>query len=373
MKKAGQFGQVRDETSLDVKRADFKLDMVPPHLFMNFRVVDDEGRELATGRDLPALRAQLGVKARRQFSESARNKLERKGLTTWDFGELPEQIEFSRGGQSLIGYPALLDEGDSVALVVLDTEHDAQVATHRGLRRLFQLAAPEQVRFVARNLPGFQDMSLRYALLLELEGARQDKGAISDRLRQELVDAICDRAFFVEDDAVRDAAAFQTRVNKAKTRLNDVASEVCRVMSEILTEYQALRPRINQPGVPVWQRAMTDIRNQLKELLKPQFVVTTPLPRLKHYPRYLKAIQFRLDKFSINPAKDAQWMQQIQSWWQAWQGRVQADRQRGTWEPGLEEFRWMLEELRVSLWAQQLKTPYPVSFKRLEKAWNDLR
>ena len=177
----------------------------------------------------------------------------------------------------------------------------------------------------------------------------------------------------MEDDAVRDAAAFQTRVNKAKTRLNDVASEVCRVMSEILTEYQALRPRINQPGVPVWLRAMTDIRNQLKELLKPQFVVTTPLPRLKHYPRYLKAIQFRLDKFSINPAKDAQWMQQIQSWWQAWQGRVQADRQRGTWEPGLEEFRWMLEELRVSLWAQQLKTPYPVSFKRLEKAWTELR
>jgi ATP-dependent helicase HrpA len=345
---------------------------LPPFLRMNFRIVDDEGRELAMGRDLPQLRAQLGVKARRQFSESARNRFERKGLTSWDFGELPEQVEFSRGGQALVGYPALVDEGDSVALVVLDTEHDAQVATHRGLRRLFQLAAPDQVKYVARNLPAFQEMSLRYALLLELEGARQDKGAISDRLRQELVDAACDRAFFVEAESVRDAAAFQARATKAKTRLADVAGEVCRAMNEILAEYQALRPRINQPGVPVWQRAMTDIRNQLKELLKPGFVVSTPLPQLKQLPRYLKAIQFRLDKFSVNPAKDAQWMQQIQSWWQAWQGRVQADRQRGAWDPRLEEFRWMLEELRVSLWAQQLKTPYPVSFKRLEKAWAEI-
>jgi ATP-dependent helicase HrpA len=365
-------GAIERKTGVQVPLDAWDVADLPPFLHMNFRVVDDEGRELAMGRDLPELRAQLGVKARRQFSESARNEFERKGVTAWDFGELPEQVEFSRGGQALIGYPALVDEGDSVALVVLDTEHDAQVATHRGLRRLFQLAVPDQVKYVARNLPGFQEMSLRYALLLELEGARADKGAISDRLRQELVDAICDRAFFVEDDPVRDAAAFQARVAKAKTRLADVANEVCRVMNEILTEYQALRPRINQPGVPVWQRAMTDIRNQLKELLKPGFVVGTPLARLKHFPRYLKAIQLRLDKFSINPAKDAQWMQQILSWWQAWQGRVQADRQRGAWNPGLEEFRWMLEELRVSLWAQQLKTPYPVSFKRLEKAWNDL-
>jgi len=216
-------------------------------------------------------------------------------------------------------------------------------------------------------------MALRYALLLELEGGKPgDKGVVSDRLRQELTDAICDRAFFVEATSIRDATAFQERVGKAKTRLTDVTSEVCRVMNEILIEYQALRPRINQPGVPVWQRAMTDIRNQLKELLRPGFVVSTPLPRLKQLPRYLRAIHVRLDKFALNPAKDAQWMQQLQSWWQAYQGRVQADRGRGVRDARLEEFRWMLEELRVSLWAQQLKTPYPVSFKRLERAWAEL-
>ncbi len=365
---------IRLLTRIEVPPDAWKLEDLPPFLRMNYRVVDDEqGRELAMGRDLAALRAQFGVKARKQFSESARNAFERKGITNWDFAELPEQIEFSRGGQQLIGHPAIVDEGSSVGLVVMDTEHDAQAATRRGLRRLFQLAAPEQVKYLARSLPGMQEMALRYALLLELEGGRAgDKGAVSDRLRQELTDAICDRAFFVEDEPVRDAAAFQARVAKAKTRLTDVASEVCRVMNEILAEYQALRPRINQPGVPVWQRAMNDIRGQIKELLPPGFVVSTPLPRLKHLPRYLRAIHLRLDKFALNPAKDAQWMQQIQTWWQTYQGRLNADRARGVHDARLEEFRWMLEELRVSLWAQQLKTPYPVSFKRLERVWAEL-
>jgi ATP-dependent helicase HrpA len=361
-------------TGVDVPLDAWDQSDLPPYLRMNFKVVDDESaRELAMGRDLPALRKELGVKARRQFSEGAKDRFERKGLTDWEFGELPEQVEFVRGGQTLVGYPALIDEGDSVSLMVLDTEHDADVATRRGLRRLFQLAVPEQVKFLARNLPGFQEMSLKYSFLLELEGGRaQEKGAIADRLRGELVEAACDRAFFVEEERVRDKAAFQARVAKAKTRLTDVASEICRVMREILDEYQELRPRLNQPGVATWQRVMTDIRNQLKALMPPGFLGSVPLTRLKHYPRYLHAARMRLDKFTLNPAKDAQWMQQIQSWWQAYEGRLKGDRASGVFEPKLDEFRWMLEELRVSLWAQQLKTPYPVSFKRMEKYWAEL-
>jgi ATP-dependent helicase HrpA len=356
-------------TGVEVPQDAWNLAELPPFLHMNFKVVDEQGNELAMGRDIVELRTQLGVKARRQFSESAANQFERRGLTSFDFDELPEQVEFTRDGQKLIGYPALMDEGKSVRLTLLDTEHDADTAMHRGLRRLFQLAAPDQVKFVARNLPGFQDMALRYTLLLELEGSKTDKGAVSDRLRDELVDAICDRAFFVEQEQVRTRTAFNERVNKAKMRLSDVAQEVCRVVGEIVTEYQALRPRLNQQGVPIWQRAMTDIRNQLKELLKPGFIIWVPLARLRNYPRYLKAIQFRLDKFSINPVKDADWQQQIQSWWQAYLARLAADKQRGRHDPKLEEFRWMLEELRVSLWAQQLKTPFPVSLKRIAKVW----
>jgi ATP-dependent helicase HrpA len=188
---------------------------LPPFLHMNYKVVDERGEELGMGRDIAALRAQLGVKARRQFSESAASQFERGGLLSFDIEELPEQVEVTRHGhQKLVGYPALVDEGKSVRLTLLDTEHDAASATHRGLRRLFQLAAPDQIKFVARNLPGFQDIALRYALLLELEGGKADKGAVSDRLREELVDAICDRAFFVEPEPVRTRPTFDERVSK---------------------------------------------------------------------------------------------------------------------------------------------------------------
>ncbi|MEO8629622.1 MAG: DUF3418 domain-containing protein, partial [Betaproteobacteria bacterium] len=359
-------------TGTDVPQDAWNTQDLPPFLLMNFKVIDEDEHEVAMGRDLVQLRTGLGVKARRHFSERAANQFERKGLLTFDMDELPDQVEFTRAGQTLIGYPALVDEGTSVSLALFDTEHDAELATHRGLRRLFQLAAPEQVKFLARNLPGLQEMALRYSLLLELSGGKADKGAVSDRLRDELVDAICDRAFFLEAERINTRAAFNERVSKTKTRLASVAQELCQIVGETLNEYQQLRPRLNQQGVPIWQRAMTDIKNQIKALLPSGFITATPFVRLRELPRYLKAAQLRLDKFSVSPAKDADWQQQIQTWWQAWQQRAAVDKQSGVFNPALEEFRWMIEELRVSLWAQQLKTPYPISFKRIARNWEQL-
>ncbi|HVY06203.1 MAG TPA: ATP-dependent RNA helicase HrpA [Burkholderiales bacterium] len=344
---------------------------LPAHLLMNFRVVDENGAEIAGGRDLPALRTQLGVKARRTFSETASTAFERKGATTWDFGELPEQVEVDRGKGKLIGYPAIVDEGKSVGLTLLDTEAEAEAATHRGLRRLFQLALPEQMKSLARNPPGFNELQLRY-MLMDEQGGKPDKAALADRLRDELVTAICDRAFFVEDEPVRDRKHFDTRVAKGKTRLMDVAQEICRIAAEILVEYQTLRAKLGQPAYAAWPRAVADIRSQLKELLPPGFLANIPFDRLKHYPRYLKAIAMRLDKIASNPERDANWQQQLARYWQSYQARLTADRARGIRNPRLEEMRWMLEELRVSLWAQQLKTPYPVSFKRVEKNWSEI-
>jgi ATP-dependent helicase HrpA len=345
---------------------------LPPHLLMNFSVVDDGGQEIASGRDLPALRNQLGVKARRTFSETASSAFERKGSTTWDFDELPEQVEVDRGKGKLIGYPAIVDEGKSVGLTLLDTEAEADAATRRGLRRLFQLALPEQMKSLARNLPGFNEMQLRYALLEDPGSGKQDKSAVADRLRDELVSAISDRAFFVEQDAIRNRKQFETRAAKGKTRLMDVAQEICRIGTEILVEHQALRAKLGQPQYAAWPRALADIRAQLKELLPPGFLAVIPFERLKHYPRYIKAIAMRLDKIASNPERDANWQQQVSRYWQTYQTKLVTDRARGVRSPRLEELRWMLEELRVSLWAQQLKTPYPVSFKRVEKYWSEL-
>ena len=340
---------------------------LPPHLLMNFCVVDESGQEIASGRDLPVLRNELGVKARRTFSETASSSFERKGSVAWDFDELPEQVEVDRGRGKLIGYPAIIDEGKSVGLTLLDTEAEADAATRRGLRRLFQLALPEQMKALARNLPGFNEMQLRYALLDEQGSGKQDKSAVADRLRDELVTAISDRAFFVEQEPIRSRKQFETRAAKGKTRLMDVAQEICRIGGEILAEHQALRAKIGQPQYAAWPRALADIRAQLKELLPAGFLASIAFERLKHYPRYIKAIAMRLDKIASNPERDANWQQQLARYWQTYQTRLVADRARGVRSPKLEELRWMLEELRVSLWAQQLKTPYPVSFKRLER------
>jgi len=351
---------------------------LPPHLLMSFSIVDENGGEIASGRDLPQLRSQLGVKARRTFSEAASAGFERKGLTSWDFDELPEQVEMDRGGRKLVGYPAIADEGRSVALTLLDTEAEAEAGTRKGLRRLFQLALPEQMKFLARNLPGFTELQLRYALLGEREGGKQDKGGrhdkgeVAERLREELITAICDRAFFVEDEPVRNRKAFEARVAKGKTRLMDVAQEIRRITAEILAEHQALRSKLDQPQQAAWPRALADIRSQLRELLGPGFLASVPFERLKHYPRYLRAIAVRLDKIASNPERDGNWQQQLARYWQAYQARLAADRSRGLRNPKVEEMRWMLEELRVSLWAQQLKTPYPVSFRRIEKYWSEL-
>ena len=365
------------KTGIDVPVEAWDVADLPAHLLMNFSVLDESGQEIASGRDLPALRNQLGVKARRTFSETASSAFERKGSVTWDFDDLPEQIEVDRGKGKLVGYPAIVDEGKSVGLTLLDTEAEADIATHRGLRRMFQLALPEHMKSLARSLPGFNEMQLRYMLmnqaLLEDQGAaRQDKSAVADRLRDELVTAICDRSFFVEREPIRTRKEFETRVAKGKMRLMDVAQEICRIAAEILAEHQTLRAKIMQPQYAAWPRALADVRAQLRELLAPGFLASVPFERLKHYPRYLKAIAVRLDKMASNPERDANWQQQLARYWQNYQSKLVADRARGVRSPKLEELRWMLEELRVSLWAQQLKTPYPVSFKRVEKYWSEL-
>ena len=371
------------KTGVEVPLDAWDASGLPQHLLMNYRVVDEKNSEIAGGRDLAALRSQLGVKARRTFSEAASVSFERKGFTGWNFDDLPEQVEVEREGRKLIGYPAIIDEGKSVALTLLDTDAEAQAATRRGLRRLFQLVLPEQTKFLARSLPGFNDMQLRYMLmmnqaLLGEEGGkpdksvRQDKVEVAERLRSELITAICDRAFFVEPDPIRTRSQFETRAAKAKTRLMDVANEVCRIAAEVLIEHQALRAKLAEPRHAAHARALTDIRAQLRELLPAGFLASTGFDHLKHIPRYLKAIASRLDKLASNPERDANWQAQLARYWQTYQTRLKLDRERGIRDPKLEDLRWMIEEVRVSLWAQYLKTPYPVSFKRLEKFLSEL-
>jgi ATP-dependent helicase HrpA len=385
--------RVRDATSLDVKRTDFKLDMVPAHMFMNLRVVDEHARQLGMGRNLGALKAELGSQARGAFQALAGLKAKpsdaaasgagqgtdaavsgpRAGrvpqrspatagvtpdqrYTAWTFGELPELMEVRKGGTSLVGFPALIDRADAVGIEVFD-EPEVAAAKHRaGLRRLFALQLKDALKYLEKNIPELQKMSVGYMPL-----------GTQEELRAQIVDVALDRAFLLEP-LPADAQAFQRRVDEGRGRLTLIANEVARLAAVILADYGAAARKIKDTkGHP---DAVADAQQQLQKLVPRRFLAETPWARLQHLPRYLKAIVLRLDKLRADPARDAARQAEIrpqeQRYW-----RLVAER-KGAVDERMEDFRWLLEELRVSYFAQELRTPQPVSIKRLEKVWGQL-
>ncbi|WP_425265715.1 ATP-dependent RNA helicase HrpA [Acidovorax radicis] len=395
--------QVRDETSLDVKRADFKLDMLSPHLFMNFRVVDEHGRQLGHGRNLGALKAEWGAKARGAFQALAGLKLGgaaaegvksdsnmppaldgkaqaaiKSGVkgavqpaqptkpanatpsapagqryATWTFGELPELMEIRKAGQTLIGFPALIDGGDAVTIEVFD-EPEVAAAKHRaGLRRLFALQIKDALKYLEKNIPDLQKMAVAFMPL-----------GTQEELRAQIIDVALDRAFLL-DPLPTDEFAFKRRVEEGRGRLTLIANEVARLASTILTEYAAAARKIKDTkNAP---EATQDAQQQLQRLVPKNFIAAAPWTQLAHYARYLKAITLRLEKYRADPARDAAKLAELrpqeQRYW-----RLVAER-KGAVDARMQELRWLLEELRVSFFAQELRTPQPVSVKRLDKLW----
>ncbi len=338
----------------------FRAEMVPPHFFMNFRAVDEHGRMLGQSRDLAALRSRFAQQIEQSFARAeAKEESEEgkgavlQGLTSWSFGELPEIMEVNVGGRGVIGFPALVDEGDTVALRVQDTPEKAAAVHRKGLRRLFALELREQVKFVEKSLPR------ELGLLFMAWGTEAE-------LKAQIVAATLERTCMMEP-LPADAAAFTKRKDEARARISLVAQEIGRLVGAILTEHAALQKKLAtikaQPAVA------EDIKAHCAELLPKGFVEATPFERLAHFPRYLKAAQLRIDKLRADPARDARLAQEFAALYKPWERERLARRKSGAPDPWLEDFRWLLEELRVALFAQELKTPMPVSVKRLQKAW----
>jgi ATP-dependent helicase HrpA len=396
--------KARDETSLDIKRTDFKHEMLSPHLFMNLLVVDEHGRQLGMGRNLGALKGELGAKARGAFQALAQLKvaaapapgpqstqsMEPKKLgsdpnlsksdtsgrdnqlrgekpsaskplapqryTTWTFGELPELMEISKGGQTLIGFPALVDVQDAVTIEVFDEPDVAAAKNRAGLRRLFALQIKDALKYLEKNIPDLQKMAVAYMPL-----------GTADELKTQIIDVALDRAFLL-DPLPNDEATFKRRIEEGRGRLTLIANEVARLAGTILLEFGAATRKIKDTkNAP---EATADCTQQLQRLMPKNFMAATPWPQLQHCARYLKAVTLRLDKYRADPARDAQRLTELkpqeQRYW-----RLVAER-KGAQDARMLEFRWLLEELRVSFFAQELRTPQPVSIKRLEKAWGQL-
>jgi ATP-dependent helicase HrpA len=332
---------------------------LPAHLRVNVVVVDANGRELGSGRDLPALKGQLGEAAQLTFS-AAGPQFERTGIRTWDFGDLPESLVIERDGRKLTGYPALVDQGETVSLKLLDTRVAADASTRAALLRLLQRQFKDALRGLEKNPPGFAQA----ALMLRPAMA-------TDALIADVMTAICDRAFIGEDPLPRTEAAYAEQVKRARVRLPAVAGSAFRLLAEIAAEYHKLAQRLGTLPANLGRLA-ADLRAQRDALVHAGFFSRTPWPQLSHLPRYLKALERRLAKYAENPARDAKHAQAVAELWQRYVQRRAAAAAAHKEEPALEAFRWNIEELKVSLFAQELRTPLPVSYKRLEKAWADL-
>ena len=379
---------VRAATQLDVKRADFKLDMLSPHLFMNFRVVDEHGRQLGTGRNLAALKAELGAQARGAFQALAVLKVagaapasgpapvppagEAKSrpvpaaatavaadqrYTGWTFGELPELMEIRRGGQTLIGFPALIDQRDAVSIEVFDEPEVAAQKHRRGLCRLFSLQVRDALKHLEKNIPDLQKMAVAYMSL-----------GTAEELREQIIDVALERAFLAEP-LPNSEPDFKRRLEEGRGRLALIAQEVARLAGVVLTDFALAQRKIKDRRQ--FADASADAAAQLQRLCSKWFVMSTPWVRLQHLPRYLKAVVMRLDKITADPGRDSERLAQLkpmeQRYW-----RLLSER-KGVQDERMDEYRWMLEELRVSLFAQELRTPQPVSTKRLDKLWAQIQ
>jgi len=368
---------VRERTQLPaVQRDDFKQETLPEHLRMNIRVVDEHGRQLGMGRHLAALKAEHGAQARSAFQALAGLKPQVKKTTqaaeapatasaaappaarytAWTFGELPELMEVRKGGQSLVGFPALVDRDTFVEIEVFDEPAVAAVRHRAGLRRLLALQLRGPMKFLDRNIPDLQRLA---ALYMPLGSA--------DELRAQIVGLALDRAFLA-GPLPSDAPGFEARLAEGRPRLNLIAQEVARHTLTILTEHAAAQRKLKDSKPP--KDVAEDIAAQLARLVPKTFLADTPWAQLQHLPRYLKAVGARLDKQRSDPLRDAARLAELRPLEQRYWRRV-AER-RGAVDARLADYRWLLEELRVSLFAQELRTPQPVSAKRLDRAWEQL-
>ena len=343
---------IRAELNLEVPTDAFRPDSAPPHLQMNFRVVEESGRQLAMGRNLGYLKNEFGSKIEEALKEQT-NSHGGERFAAWSFGDLEEVMEIRRGGQTLVGYPALLDAGDGVTLQVFDSPERSREVHRAGVLRLLAIAFRDRVRDIEKGLA--KDMTLA-------------------ALKDDIVSAAFDRTFLAESLPMRQAE-FAQRVQEGRNRLNLIAQEMQRLAATILAWHAQVQKRVAamQKAYP---QAAEDVKQQCARLVQAGFLARIPWERLQHFPRYLNAAALRLDKLRSDPARDAQRAAELAPLQQAWQReRISRAKLGGAARTSaeLEQFGWLLEELRVSLFAQELKTPVPVSAKRLARLWHSIR
>lgn len=331
----------------------------PAHLQMNIQVLDDKGHTLAMERGLGEVKQALGGKTQEYVEQTLSHPLERRGIKQWDFGDLPVQVEIQHKGISYISFPALYTDHDEVGVKLFDSAREANLSHRTGLLRLFRMQSQDKLKYLQKNIRKINELCLMYISIDQC-----------DALKQDIVDCALTQAFFPGDmTEVRSGEEFQRCLVQGREQLVNIANNIAVLCLEILTRYKAVVRRLESFNTAEFARSKDDITRQLRRLVYSGFLVQTPYQWLVQLPRYLQAMERRLEKLGGQPGKDRQYIKETESMREACLERLLPILNEGVQNSELEEFRWALEEYAVSLFAQELKTLFPISLKRLENKW----
>jgi ATP-dependent helicase HrpA len=346
-------------TGVHTEEEAWDLTLLPTHLRMNFRVIDERGKTISEGRDLAVIQAELAGEVRQSLHIETHYAWEREGLTAWDFDELPGPVMMERGGLTLCAFPALVDEGASVAIRPFESQQAAATAHRAGVRRLFMLAVQDKMKYMRRELKKNSTLCMHYLPLGRCE-----------ELVEDLITAAVEQALCIDVGPPHSRAAYEALLESARGRLIECGVALQQAVAEAMAAHHTIKKALKGSLPPGWLESVADINEQLGRLIFPGFVTATPSTWVLQLPRYLHAIEMRLEKLKADPNRDCTQLRQmqplLQRFWQRCDGAGRCA--EGEWL----HFRWLLEELRVSLFAQGLKTLESVSVTRLEKRWKSL-
>uniref|UniRef100_A0AAU2VQZ4 RNA helicase n=1 Tax=Streptomyces sp. NBC_00008 TaxID=2903610 RepID=A0AAU2VQZ4_9ACTN len=344
---------------------DFDLTRIPDHLKITFRIVDERRRKVAEDKDLEALRVRLRPKARQALSKAAAatagptgESIERSGLTDWTIGTLDRVFETRRAGQPVKAYPALVDQGETIAVRLFDTEAEQQQAMWRGTRKLILLNIPvNPAKFASEKLTNQQKLAL----------SRNPHGSIQ-ALFDDCATAAADRLIAAHGGPAWDEASFRKLYDKVRADLVDLTVRTVGQVQQVLAAWQACERRLKATGSLVLINNVTDVREHLARLVPPGFVTATGLRRLPDLMRYLVAEDRRLQQMPTNVQRDTARMEKVHEMQDEYAWLLEQLPQGRPVPQEVLDIRWMIEELRVSYFAHALGTAFPVSDKRIVKA-----
>ncbi|EOW0281285.1 ATP-dependent RNA helicase HrpA [Vibrio cholerae] len=349
--------ELRRMTGVTVLREDWKLDQLPAHLKITYRAVDHRNRKLNESCDLHELKESLKEKVQETLSQVADDDIEQRDLHTWSFGELPKVYQQKRGGFEVRAYPALVDKKDSVEIKLFETEQEQLSAMRAGQRRLILLNVPSPIKYLHANLPNKSKLGLYF----------NPYGKVLD-LIDDCIACGVDKLIEERGGMVWEPQAFEALKEHVRAELGDTVVEIAKQVETILTTAYNINKRLKGKVDFTMAFALSDVKAQIEGLIFSGFATECGWKRLPDILRYMRAIERRMEKLPVDPNKDRLHMLKIESVANKYKELLNKIPKGMAIPDNVREIRWMLEELRVSYFAQQLGTPYPVSDKRIINA-----